>query len=90
MCVLGARCLWGVRIGKRDRATPRNKWEEMGYSEEEGMLNGSPEIGPGLLCPGGEAGVGGGWSGGCGVRPSQFTGVRLTLVRDCALRPGSF
>ena len=24
------------------------------------MLNGSPEIGPGLLCPGGEAGVGGG------------------------------
>ena len=63
MCVLGARWLWGVRIEKRDRATPRNKWEDMGYSEEEGMLNGSPEIGPGLLCPGGEA-AGVGWGGG--------------------------
>lgn len=65
MCVLGAGWLWGVRIGKRDRATPRNKWEEMGYSEEEGMLNGSPEIGPGLLCPGGDG-------GGEGVRCQTF------------------
>lgn len=62
--MLGARWLWGVRIGKRDRATLRNKWEEMGYSEEEGMLNGSPEIGPGLLCPGGDGAGGGGGAGG--------------------------
>lgn len=54
----------------------------MGYSEEEGTLNGSLEVGPGLLCPGGD--------GGCGVRPSQFPGVRLRLVGDCALGPGSY
>lgn len=34
-----------------------NKWGEAGYSQVEAMLNGSPEVGPGLLCPSGYGGL---------------------------------
>lgn len=72
MCALAGRGLRGLRTGLRDRTTSRNKWEEMGYREEEGMLNGSTEVGPGLSCTGGD--------GGPVSDPSLLLGVRRTLV----------